>query len=71
MGMYSSFLLRIWDQVSDSDRTWRATLESTATHKVYRFSSMKDLSTFLGSFTKADLPSEGTYPVEQSRGESG
>jgi len=47
MANYFSYLLRIWNQESGTDQEWRATLESTATHKVYCFNSLKSLTTFL------------------------
>jgi hypothetical protein len=49
MAKYFSYLLRIWNQESGTEQKWRATLESTATHKVYCFNSLKSLTAFLSA----------------------
>jgi hypothetical protein len=42
---YQSYLLRLWRE--DSQSPWHASLQSTATERVYHFPHMEALFTFL------------------------
>lgn len=66
MAEYFSYLLRIWNQKSGTNQEWRATLESTATHRVFCFNSMKSLTVFLSGNQEEDCGLENSGEYERS-----
>ena len=46
-GKYQSYLLRLWR--SDEEQGWHASLQSTATERVYRFGTLEALFAFLNA----------------------
>ena len=66
---YLSYLLRLWQTSDGTSRVWRASLESSGSHKRYSFANLRQLLTFLEQETGETLFDETDHedPLEQSK----
>lgn len=60
---YHSYLLRLWQEESDGQTVWRASLESAQGGQRFGFASLPYLLTFLVDRTKENGPGEEVIEV--------
>ncbi len=60
---YHSYLLRLWQEETDGQSVWRASLESAQGGQRFGFASLPSLLTFLVDQTKEDDPGEEVIDV--------
>lgn len=65
---YLSYLLRLWQTSDGTTQVWRASLESSSSHKRYNFADLRQLLAFLEDQTGEPLCDETDHedPLEQS-----